>query len=299
MTDALSPAADQAETAPPPTAYIAVTGGDAATFLDGLLTVNVSDLPAAPALTAPGQTAAGIRHGALLSPQGKIQHALIIHALPREGDGFILQTCGGDLSDRLVKRLTLMKLRADVVIAPADDKQLAQVGMPEVPGGPDDRGVDRLRTGMPVQGIDFGFEEVFPTDVNLDLLGGVDYHKGCFVGQEVVSRMARRSTIRKRTFILQSTDNQPLPHHNTDVVSPSSDRLGGVTSSAVDGDGGAVALAVIRTDRLLEVGGLEATVMVGDVPCTIALPPYADGVALGLVPAGDDAVVGSAGGKRD
>lgn len=324
MTDARSPAPDQEQTAPPATAYIAVTGADAASFLDGLLTINVSDMPnapalspvhastgpstdprshvpapaernqnqnpsdmpAAPALSAPTPATQDIRHGALLSPQGKIQHALVIRALPADhdpsGGGFVLKTCGGALADRLVKRLTLMKLRADVTIAAATDTQrnLAGSTHPYHKASP----ANRIRAGVALQGVDFGFEEVFPTDVNLDLLGGVDYQKGCFVGQEVVSRMARRGTIRKRTLIVEANAAAAGLSQGADITTQDGDRLGTITSSATDDHGG-VALAVIRTDRLLEAGGLDATVMVGDTPCTIALPPYTDAAALGLTPA--------------
>lgn len=252
MSDAPLTPTDQAPAQP---ASIAVTRADAGGFLDGLLTVDVSDL---------GEEE--IRPGALLSPQGKIQHALTVRRIT---EGYVLATTDGALTDRLVKRLTLLKLRAAVEIAPLPAGDHAAT-----PSWADHK--TRILAGLPVQGVDFGFEDVFPTDVNLDLLGGVNYKKGCFIGQEVVSRMARRGSIRKRTLILTHADGVSI-EAQTPVTSADGDRLGVVTSTTPG-----ASLALMRTDRLVEAGGLEATVHVGDIACAVAPPPYALVDTLGL-----------------
>ena len=56
---------------------------------------------------------------------------------------------------------------------------------------------------------DFGSAEVFPADINMDVLGGVALNKGCFVGQEVVSRMHRRGTIRRSARSVVSVADGP------------------------------------------------------------------------------------------
>ena len=109
---------------------------------------------------------------------------------------------------------------------------------------PDQYELDRIFACVPEWGFDYRAAEVFPADVNLDRLGGVDYAKGCFVGQEVVSRMYRRGKIRKRTLRARSTGFE---------VGASIEANGpiGEITSAIDG----LALARVRLDRLARVIG--------------------------------------------
>jgi folate-binding protein YgfZ len=92
-------------------------------------------------------------------------------------------------------------------------------------------------------------EDVYPSDINMDFLDGVDFKKGCFVGQEVVSRMKRRTNVRRRTAVLQlSTDLKELPS----PLFVGEEEIGAITSTA---DG--LALARLRTDRLTTKDGLH------------------------------------------
>lgn len=216
-----------------------------------------------------------IRFGALLTPQGKIIAEYL--ALNRAGE--ILLDCHESAIADLAKRLKMFRLRADVTIEIAADLrsvtgELTDPRSAQLPGrnivtesevvGPfSNWHVARIAAGVPEQGSDYGSAEVFPTDVNMDHMGGMDYKKGCFVGQEVASRMKRKSTIRKRTIAL----NCIKLHAGDDV------RCGGLIGAvtSVEGDQG---LALIRLDRLATNTVKGETVTVNDVPAT--LPTEAD-----------------------
>lgn len=123
--------------------------------------------------------------------------------------------------------------------------------------------LDRIRQGVAEFGTDFGAAEVFPSDINLDRMGGVDLRKGCFVGQEVVSRMHRRGNVRRRTVVLEAAN--ATPGAKVRAGGP----LGEITS-AEDG----LALARLRIDRLArgQAGGHPVTV--DDRPATLHVPDW-------------------------
>ncbi|MFZ1680403.1 MAG: folate-binding protein, partial [Rhizobiaceae bacterium] len=197
-----------------------VRGADAVTFLQGLVTTDVAAL-------AKGEA----RPGALLSPQGKILFSFLVLA---DGDTVALDCATGD-APALLKRLTLYKLRSSVELS-VEDQMVNSVswddgpdsshsdsttshgessrfldrsypfavtrshgaGVPAATAGPE--ALDRLRIihAIAEPGRDFANGEAFPHDVNLDQTGGVSFRKGCYVGQEVVSRMQHRGTARRR-----------------------------------------------------------------------------------------------------
>ncbi|MEO0818094.1 MAG: folate-binding protein [Pseudomonadota bacterium] len=103
---------------------------------------------------------------------------------------------------------------------------------------------DRISACVPEFGEDFGATNVFPADVNMDRLGGLDYKKGCFVGQEVVSRMFRKGGVRKRTVLLDKPGLMP----GFALESPGGAALGQVTSASET-----QALAILRLDRLAKL----------------------------------------------
>ena len=207
-----------------------------------------------------------------MTPQGKILFDFILVAT---GDGFLVD-CASEAAESLAKRLSLYRLRAKVTIeaapdmavgaawndaletAPADavafmDPRLAPLGQRVI--GPKETvlaiagqkseplyDAHRLALGVPEFGRDFGGDEVFLLDVNYDALKGVDYKKGCFVGQEVTSRMKRKGEVRKRTLVLSF--GGPPPPKGTPVMAGENaigEALSGATGSA---------LALIRIDRL-------------------------------------------------
>ncbi len=195
----------------------ALTGPDVEGFLQGLVTQDMKKL-----------TVGGAVHTGLLTPQGKLVAEFFIC---REAERFILD-CASFIADNLVKKLTLYKLRAKVAITniseqicvtalwPRDDEPMPNEAVPDprlealgwrIYGSPpkgnfneaseDDYWHFLIRQGVPSLGMSFGPEQFFPLDVNMDVLNGISYTKGCFVGQEVASRMKRKGDIRKRTLI--------------------------------------------------------------------------------------------------
>ncbi|MEO1476404.1 MAG: folate-binding protein [Pseudomonadota bacterium] len=197
----------------PYSAVLRLDGPDTVDLLDRIVTCAVADLET-------GQT----RPGALLTPQGKI---IADFVLARTATGCTLAV-HPSAADTLEKRLKLFRLRADVQIS-RDDRDAGII----------DDGA-RIAAGQPCFGKDFGEAEVFPTDVNLDRFGGVAYSKGCFVGQEVVSRMYRRGKIRKRTVVLSGSGLE-----KGDDVRADGKLIGQVTSA-----GEIHALALLRIDHL-------------------------------------------------
>lgn len=217
---------------------VRVAGADAATLLNGVITIEVSAI-----------SEGASRPAALLTPQGKVLHEMHVH-VGADGD-FLLDAAADGIAD-LAKRMKLYRLRAKAEI---DDvsTDLAVLAGPDGArqlGASDDATSDnlaaydaaRVADGRPEQGVDYDSGQVFPTDVNLDLLGGVDYAKGCFVGQEVASRMKRRGSIRKRTLVLDVDGANPAK--GADIIADGL-RLGEVLSSA-----GGKSLALVRVDRL-------------------------------------------------
>ncbi len=69
----------------------------------------------------------------------------------------------------------------------------------------------RIASGVPRGGLDFMYGDAFPHETNMDRLHGVDFDKGCYVGQEVVSRMQHRGTARTRTVRVVLEDLSPEP----------------------------------------------------------------------------------------
>jgi hypothetical protein len=223
-----------------------VRGPDADVFLNGLLTQSTLTMSA-------GER----RYGALLTPQGRIIADMIIH---RTEDGFDLD-CARVAEEETLRRLTLFKLRSRVIIQRRDDRSVFGFGTGQDPRSPqaprrDIQTVDtpsdpgslpefertRILAGLPEQGVDFGIDEVYPADINMDLLNGVDFRKGCFVGQEVVSRMKRRGLVRRRTIKVRldvPPDALPAPVFVDGI------EIGTVTSR--DGE---IALARLRVDKL-------------------------------------------------
>jgi tRNA-modifying protein YgfZ len=248
---------------------VSVSGADAETFLNNIVTVSTLGVE-------PG----ALRYGALLTPQGKIIAEMVI---AREGDALLLD-CESSAAPALIKRLSLMKLRAAVAI-----EERADLGVTAFEGSPDPReataprrligkrgaGGDtsayhavRITAGLPEQGFDFGADEVFPADINMDLDAGVDFKKGCFVGQEVVSRMKRRGTARRRTLKVSLAGDVAVPA----PILANGFEIGMLTSIS-----GGTGLARVRIDRLAEAQAKGETITAGDAAVTFDAPPWLAG----------------------
>jgi tRNA-modifying protein YgfZ len=239
-----------------PRAILRVAGPEAGAFLDALLTADVSR--ATPEAGA---------YAALLNPQGKLIADLFAH---RAEDGALLLDVAADRAEDLLRRLTMYRLRkpvdlSDVSAAFAVEVHTdAQAGLPANPRRPDGALGARLVTaapthdpapfaayeafriaaGVPDPAIDAAPEEVFGLEALLEELHGVDFQKGCFIGQENVSRMKRRATTRRK-FCRITFEGPPIPF-GTSVVAGNV-KLGDVRS-AIDGR----AIALLRLDRARE-----------------------------------------------
>jgi folate-binding protein YgfZ len=241
----------------PSRALIALSGADWRGFLQGLITQDVDTL-------APGEA----RFGALLTPQGRLLYDLF--AVGRE-NGCWLDVLAEHRA-AIVQRLTMYRLRAKVEIAPDDtpvsilfggdgaapsgagwvrDPRLPELGWrgygaPPPPGAvPADevaRDAAKLRLGVPGP-ADWGSDKTYPIEANFDLLNGIDFQKGCFVGQETTSRMKRRGQVKSRMLPIAFEGRAPEP--GAEVLAGTL-RAGVVTSV---GDGRAIAL--LRLDRAL------------------------------------------------
>lgn len=264
------PAMADALTRLPDRSVLALTGPDTIALLERLVTHNTADWPAGEA-----------RYGALLTPQGKV---IADYIALRTEDGVLLDVAAGALPD-LEKRLKLFRLRADVAVAAADDiavyvtpsregsfsdprcnalpqRLLAAPGL-DAPGDPAAYDALRVAHAVPEWGRDFTAAEVFPSDINMDRMSGVDLKKGCFVGQEVVSRMHRRGNIRRRTLALEAAG--AAPGDTVEAGAP----LGDINSAA-DGR----ALARLRIDRLAKALASDQAITVSGAPANLHLPDW-------------------------
>lgn len=253
---------------------VEVAGADAVKFLHGLLTNDVKSLK-------PGEA----RFAALLSPQGKILVDFLVFAKEAEEGAAFLLDCPSALVADLLRRLTFYKLRANISITDRSDEfvSLAFPDAAEKPQvetfalAPDPRSpslgwrglarrdaaapIDaatresyearRIAAGVPAGGVDFAYGDAFPHEANMDRLAGVDFKKGCFVGQEVVSRMKHRGTVRKRVTPFHAEGAAPAP--GTPITAGEVEI--GVTGSAAGEEG----LALIRLDKLedAKAGGVR------------------------------------------
>jgi folate-binding protein YgfZ len=256
---------------------VRVSGPDARKLLNDTLTCRFDDLK-------------GIgRWFALLSPQGKIQ----IEGLVTEADDTFWFTVPSGLVADFVKRMKLYRLRAKVEIEPvpelavfwsSDDPATNQallsyrderggLGMRLIQTRNEAEVADeaaaglayhtaRIAAGVPALGEDFAPNEAFPHDVGMDFLGGLDFKKGCYVGQEVVSRMQHRGTARRRPVIVTGVPEGAAAGAPLLVGA----REAGTVGRDVEGR----AIAIVRLDRIT---GEVATV--GGLPVELILPSWA------------------------
>jgi folate-binding protein YgfZ len=125
----------------------------------------------------------------------------------------------------------------------------------------------RIAHGIAESGADYQLGDAFPHDVLLDQTGGVGFRKGCYVGQEVVSRMQHRGTARRRVLLVSADAALPAP--GTELTADG--RGVGTLGSAVGGNG----LAIVRIDRVKAAVDAGQAILAGDVPVTLSIPAWA------------------------
>jgi len=246
-----------------------VAGPDARSFLQGLITNDIERVGDDQAI-----------HAGLLTPQGKILFDMLVVKSP---EGFLID-CAGTQAAALLQRLSMYKLRARVSLTHRDDLAVSVSPEALTGGFPDPRtpligwrsigptaggeaeGYDaaRIALGLADSEADLGSGEFFPHEANLDQLGGVNFKKGCYVGQEVVSRMEHRGTARSR--ILPVVLEGDAPPKGTEIRAGEK-QVGTLLSSQ-----GNTALALIRLDRLAEA---EAPLLAAGVGLGVRKPSWA------------------------
>jgi folate-binding protein YgfZ len=275
---------------------IELAGADTTGFLQRLITNSVLNIPNGEA-----------RYSGLLSPQGKVLFDFFAVPLPAGADAGYLFDCVKAQAGDLVKRLNLHKMRAKIAITDKSDMfGVAAVFGGEVPTGIEgvayhdarapgmglriiaprealarlkDAGeaayeAHRIAQGVPKGGVDFAYGDAFVHDVNLDLMNGVDFKKGCYVGQEVVARVHFRKSARKR--IAKIHFDGPAPEPGTQILAGDTN-IGQIGSIA-----GTEGLAMVRLDRIEDARAAGAVIKAGeataDVHVTQEFLPAAAGV---------------------
>ena len=275
----------------PDRGVVKVSGGDARDFLNGLVTTDVTAL----------RPSFG-RFGALLTPQGKITVDFLIAEAPSGHGGGFLIDCPRALAQGLADKLGFYKLRAKVTVEnlseslgvlaawegdPAVTPDLAFADPRDAALGwrilvpvelaqkvADLIGADlvdstayeahRIASGVPRGGLDFMYGDAFPHETNMDRLHGVDFDKGCYVGQEVVSRMQHRGTARTRTVRITLEDFSP----EAGIPVLAGDKPVGTMGSTAGHNG----LALIRVDRAADAHAAGMPLTSGGLGIRVAEP---------------------------
>jgi tRNA-modifying protein YgfZ len=191
-----------------------LSGGDTTSFLQGLITSDIERL------------SQGMIYAALLTPQGKY---IADFFLAPDGDDVLLDVAE-PLADTLEKRLAMYRLRADVAIAPAGlnlqrgtgtapagawaDPRHADMGWrayTDAAEGDDNSDWDAIRVAhcIPETGIELT-PDTFILEAGFEALNGVDFRKGCYVGQEVTARMKHKTELRKGLRVVEVTGAAPV-----------------------------------------------------------------------------------------
>ena len=275
----------------PDRGVVKVSGSDARNFLNGLLTTDIT-------LLRPGVG----RFGALLTPQGKIIADFLITEAPSDHGGGFLIDCPRALAQALADKLGFYRLRAKVQIENLSNTLgvlAAWAGEPKVKPdlafadprsqalglripvaaelaqkAADLIGADmvdspayeahRIACGVPRGGLDFIYGDAFPHETNMDWLHGIDFDKGCYIGQEVVSRMQHRGTARTRTVRVALDGGAP----ETGAAVLAGDKPVGTMGSTAGNRG----LALIRTDRAADALAAGTQLTSGGLAIRIAEP---------------------------
>jgi tRNA-modifying protein YgfZ len=266
---------------------IEMAGADATGLLQRLITNSVLNIPKREG-----------RYAGLLTPQGKLLFDFFVIPLPEGAEAGYFIDCAGEQTADLVKRLNLHKMRAKIAIENKSEKfavaaifggdaatgiegvfyrdaRAPHMGLRViVPRGDASAKLDRteasryeehrIAQGVPKGGIDFAYGAAFVHDVNFDLMNGVDFKKGCYVGQEVVARVHYRDSARKR--IVKFHFDGPPPAQGTEITAGET-IIGQIGSTA-----GEEGLAMVRLDRLEEARVAGIALKAGDAAVDVIFP---------------------------
>lgn len=265
-------------------ALVHITGEDAEKFVQAVITTNLDKLGAD-----------DLKPGALLAPQGKIMFDFLVSRIE---NGLRFDMTASIAAD-FAKRMTLYRLRAKAEITQSPESLVSvfwgsdsdssesdsinrsgkrDTRFPEElnvtriygqAGGVNDESAWvalRAEYGIAEGEADFAYNDVFPHDVNFDQTGGVTFPKGCFIGQEVVSRMQHRGTPRRRVLVAKS--DAPLPLLGTPVT------VGGRDIGTLGSSSGKIGLALVRIDRVKDAIDSGTPILAGEIEIRLELPPH-------------------------
>ncbi len=229
----------------------AVTGPDALTFLQGLVSNDVRPLAAGP----------GLIWAALLTPQGKyLADFFVARAADTAPDTYLIDI-GAPLAGATLRRLTMYRLRAKVTLAPCPLHVQRGLGDGPVGALPDPRhpalgwrsytdvaGGDatidwtaiRVAHCIPESGIELIPDDSYLLETGFERLHGVDFRKGCYVGQEVTARMKHKTELRKGLVRVAIDGTAPV---GTEV------RAGDKVVGRLFSQSGGLAIAYLRFDQ--------------------------------------------------
>ncbi len=259
---------------------VSITGPDAQALLQDVISCEVDGLPHGVVQT-----------GALLTPQGKILFDFLISR--RGEDGFLFDL-DGDQVPAFIQRMTMYRLRAKAEIASMDDmtvhalwdcnsdadylldrrfhatQQVYRFYGPARPASAtrDEYDLMRIESSVAQAGDDYALSDVFPHDVLMDLNGGISFKKGCFVGQEVVSRMQHRATARKRIVAVQAESGLP----DSGAAITCDDRPMGKLGTVVGSSG----LALVRIDKAARAIDAGGTILADTTPVSLRFAKWTD-----------------------
>lgn len=267
---------------------IKIDGTDSSPFLHNLVTNSITQLVPDTA-----------RFAALLTPQGKIYSDFFI--IQKE-HGFFLDV-PKSLKDDLIKKLSVYRLRSQVSITdesslydviagwdePIDsvtgaeaifiDPRLHELGWRalvnkaktsdfSLANSFDEYQAHRVSLGVPEGGKDFVYGDAFPHEADMDQLSGIDFKKGCYIGQEVVSRMQHRGLARTRAVPVTFRDGY-LPESGC-----TAEALGKHIGTIGSGAKGGNAIAILRLDRVEEAYSVGAELTAGGLVFSLETRPW-------------------------
>jgi hypothetical protein len=278
----------------PERGVVKVAGEDARKFLNGLLTTDIARV-----------TPERASYSALLTPQGKIMVDMIVAEAPAADGGNFFLDCPRALALTLTDRLNFYKLRAKVMVEDLSevlgvmaawggastteyglcyaDPRLPALGLRCVlpPHLTAEAAADfgatlvdareyeahRIALGLPRGGHDFQYNDTFPHEADMDQFNGIDFEKGCYVGQEVVSRVEHRGTARKRVV--------PVTYQDFAAEAGVPVMAGEIAIGVMGSSAGGRGLAMLRLDRVGDALAAGTPLMSGGRPLTPVRPDWA------------------------
>ena len=274
----------------PSRAVFRLSGGDAAEWLQGLITNDMARLETEGALYA-----------ALLSPQGKILFDFLVY---QAADSLLID-CEASALEPLMKRLSMYRMRSDVALTPEPSLGVISSCTPLDTGLPfvelavrdprleklghrmvgdtalmrkefesqghrvDDESVYRdylLTLGVPNGAADFAPGKAYPLESNFEELNGVSFTKGCFIGQEVVARMKHKAVLKKRTLPFTTDGGTPAPG--------SAIRVGDAKTGEILSSSGSAGLALVRLEEWRQAEAAELPLEADAVRLNVEVPDW-------------------------